>query len=900
MDNKEPPQPIKPIILGEFEFLGGCIRVKISVKNTYDLAILDSALDFEIDENILHFIRCEPEYPEKKGKIQIGSINPGTDRTIAFYLEPLICDNASTDINCSVSFKDPFEKPDSVEMETLKIKVVCPILCTEQEINIGRLKELTQELQFKDSLVYIFPNGMELQDILKSCRDVIHIHDVKHLKTFKTTDERTYESWYYGKTKVTEKDLLIKCTIRRVTKSIQIQASGNDPGEITGLLAQIGHDLTKEFEALRKIQLVFNLHIKDYIIQRSDLLDFCDFDGNCSGDIVIENNVVHRSNAASKNGGKRERSENEDDENIREEEQQTQIGRLRRKQDDKELLERNKKEQPDKNMGEEEAGRGEGDKQEGSHRKEEEKVKNTEEQEHRSGQKEHLENDDDDRIEIIQKRSGQRIEIKTTIINKIQELSNSGYQEERGVNFEGIGVDKLVGSLKHNCKNFLNMVDEFPIDNGKLLYLAGDVTVEKAYYLLTAVIREYEGLTQVLLRADSDKNYGVNGFLNDILGNMRHLVISAGAREIGIISKEHVTIIIDSVVHSVEEERARRKREEQERLREEEAKKREKEEHEHRLRQKEQDEKEQGKKKETKEANERKKAKREPEHNTKADLSSSKKRERIFLIMFLAMVLVSGFLVLEYWAIAPFASDTNRSLGPSPILPGSFTNFKDMEFVLIPAGEFDMGSPAKEANRVQDEGPVHHVNIPTAFYMGKYEVTQKQWREVMGNNPSTFKGDDLPVEQVSWNDVQEFIKRLNENEHVNKYRLPAEEQWEYAARAQTKMMYSLGDNVSKLGDYAWYMANSEGTTHEVGLKKPNPFGIYDMQGNVFEWVQDSYYDSYKLVPKDASVGEYVSSIRVFRGGSWISNAASCRLANREDNDQATRASNLGFRLVMDL
>jgi hypothetical protein len=95
MDNKDAPQtPIKPILLGEIEFLGGCIRVKISVKNTSDLAILDSSLDFEIDENILHFIRCEPEYPEKKGKIQIGSINPGKDRTIAFYLEPLICDNA--------------------------------------------------------------------------------------------------------------------------------------------------------------------------------------------------------------------------------------------------------------------------------------------------------------------------------------------------------------------------------------------------------------------------------------------------------------------------------------------------------------------------------------------------------------------------------------------------------------------------------------------------------------------------------------------------------------------------------------------------------------------------------------------------------------------------------------
>ncbi len=127
-------------------------------------------------------------------------------------------------------------------------------------------------------------------------------------------------------------------------------------------------------------------------------------------------------------------------------------------------------------------------------------------------------------------------------------LSNSGYFEERGVNFEGISDDKLVDFLIHTCKNRLYKVDEFPIESGKILYLAGDALGEKAYYLLTAVVKEYEGLTQVLLRANSDKNYGLDGFLNEILDNLRHLVQSTSAREIGIIKKEQVINIIDSVV----------------------------------------------------------------------------------------------------------------------------------------------------------------------------------------------------------------------------------------------------------------------------------------------------------------------------------------------------------------
>jgi len=885
MGNKDAPEtPIKPIILGEVEFLGAFICVRISVKNISDQPILDTALELKKDENRLHFIRGE--YPEKEGRIKLGAIEPGNSRTITIYFEPQICED--TDINCRMSFKDPLGISGSAQMETLKIKVVCPIFNKGQEISIGRLKELTKELQFKDSLVYIFLGGMELQDLMTLFRDVIQLQDVKHIKTFKTSDERTYESWNYGKTSAS--DLLVKCAIRRVTKSIEIMASGNDPGEITGLLAHIRHDLARKFEK-RKVQPVHNYHIRDYVIQRSDLLGLCDPDGNCSGDLVIENCLVQKSNIDSQISRKREMGEKEE---SKEKEKLKRTGQPKKKPDDRELLEKGQKEHPGKNIEEEE--RGEKKEQEKLHREEEVKMQEKEEHEHKPGHKEQQEKEQDDRIEIIREQSKQRINVKTTIIIKTGELSNPGYQEEYGVNFEGIGVDKLVGVLTHNCKN-IYLVDEIRIDNGELLYLAGDVAGKKAYYLLTAVIREYEGLTQVLLRANSDKNYGINSFLNDILGNLRHDK-STGSGEVGIISKEQVTLIIDSVIRSVEEERARRIREEQERLREEEVKKKEKEKN--RLRLKEQEEKEQGRKQEQKEAKRRENEKQVQEPETEADLSSYENKGRLLRIMFLGMVLVIVSLASGYWVYANFASDPDQSLSPTQTLSSSFTNSNSMELVLIPAGEFDMGSPVNDANRETNEGPVHHVKIPNAFYMGKYEVTQKQWRKVMGNNPSEFKGDDLPVEQVSWDDVQVFIKKLNENEHVNKYRLPAEAQWEYAARAESSMTFSFSNNGSKLGDYAWYMGNSEGTTHKVGLKKPNQFGLYDMSGNVYEWVQDSYYDSYKIAPKDGSVGEYVSTSRVFRGGSWISNAASCRLANREDKDQGYRASNLGFRLVRDL
>jgi formylglycine-generating enzyme required for sulfatase activity len=228
----------------------------------------------------------------------------------------------------------------------------------------------------------------------------------------------------------------------------------------------------------------------------------------------------------------------------------------------------------------------------------------------------------------------------------------------------------------------------------------------------------------------------------------------------------------------------------------------------------------------------------------------------------------------------------------------TITNTIGMEFVPIPPGEFEMGSPSDEEGRWSAEGPVHHVNIGKAFYMGRYEVTQKQWRAIMGDNPSRFTGDDLPVEQVSWYEVREFIKKLNEKESTDKYRLPSEAEWVYACRAGTTTRYSFGGDESNLGEYAWYDDNSGDKTHPIGQKQPNSLGLYDMHGNVWEWVQDIWHSNYNGAPTDGSAWESGDgTFRVFRGGGWSFLAANCRSAIRFFIDPGGRSSYLGFRLL---
>ena len=225
-----------------------------------------------------------------------------------------------------------------------------------------------------------------------------------------------------------------------------------------------------------------------------------------------------------------------------------------------------------------------------------------------------------------------------------------------------------------------------------------------------------------------------------------------------------------------------------------------------------------------------------------------------------------------------------------------FTNSLGMEFVLIPAGTFMMGSLSSEKGRESDEKQ-HRVTLTKSFYMQTTEVTHGQWKEIMGNNPSSFKncGDDCPVDKVSWNDVQEFIRKLNQKEGINKYRLPTEAEWEYACRAGSTTRFCFGDSDSRLSEYAWYDDNSSKKTHPVGQKKPNIWGLFDMYGNVWEWCQDwkgNYQSSDVTDPKGPSSG----SSRVHRGGSWNDLARYCRSADRSLYSPGSRDFNLGFRL----
>jgi formylglycine-generating enzyme required for sulfatase activity len=229
----------------------------------------------------------------------------------------------------------------------------------------------------------------------------------------------------------------------------------------------------------------------------------------------------------------------------------------------------------------------------------------------------------------------------------------------------------------------------------------------------------------------------------------------------------------------------------------------------------------------------------------------------------------------------------------------AFTNRIGMSFVLIPAGSFTMGSPTSEPGRYDNEQQ-HRVTISKHFYLQTTEVTQKQWKQVMGSNPSSFKdcGDDCPVDSVSWNDAQEFIQKLNQMESGAKYRLPTEAEWEYACRAGSKGRFYFGDEEAKLGEYAWYGGNSGGKTHPVGKKKPNDWGLYDMYGNVFEWVEDDYHESYTGVLYDerAWIDSPRGSYRVIRGGGWSLDARYCRSATRLRYRPDIRDYDLGFRL----
>ena len=219
-----------------------------------------------------------------------------------------------------------------------------------------------------------------------------------------------------------------------------------------------------------------------------------------------------------------------------------------------------------------------------------------------------------------------------------------------------------------------------------------------------------------------------------------------------------------------------------------------------------------------------------------------------------------------------------------------------IEMVKVEGGTFMMGATSEMKNPNSNEKPVHQVTLTNDYYMGKYEVTQALWQAVMGSNPSEYKGDNLPVETVSWNDCQKFISKLN-SLTGRMFRLPTEAEWEYAARGGKESRGYQYSGSSNISDVAWYDENSGSKTHPVGTKQANELGIYDMTGNVWEWCSD-WYSSYSSSSQTNPTGSDSGSARVSRGGGWFNDASYCRLSVRFYYTPDFRLDILGLRLAL--
>jgi formylglycine-generating enzyme required for sulfatase activity len=254
-------------------------------------------------------------------------------------------------------------------------------------------------------------------------------------------------------------------------------------------------------------------------------------------------------------------------------------------------------------------------------------------------------------------------------------------------------------------------------------------------------------------------------------------------------------------------------------------------------------------------------------------------------------------------------TNINVNINPQSSFTEDLGNGVKLEMIAIPGGTFLMGSPENESERRDDESPQHQVTVPS-FFMGKYPLTQAQYQAIMGNNPSYFKGNNRPVETVSWDDAVRFCQKLSQRTGKN-YRLPSEAEWEYACRAGTKTPFSFGDNITTdlvnyNGNYPYKSAPKgeyrEQTT-DVGTFPPtfppNAFGLYDMHGNVWEWCEDDWHENYIDAPTDGSAwnSQSGSNTKLLRGGSWNYYARDCRSAARGRYSRDFRLSLYGFRVV---
>jgi formylglycine-generating enzyme required for sulfatase activity len=279
----------------------------------------------------------------------------------------------------------------------------------------------------------------------------------------------------------------------------------------------------------------------------------------------------------------------------------------------------------------------------------------------------------------------------------------------------------------------------------------------------------------------------------------------------------------------------------------------------------------------------------------------STKSRRLTLSSYGTLAALAAFVVVA--AAAPVGAQATKQAAieakhaPKEVSVDLANGIK-LELLLIPAGEFMMGSPESETSRLVMDKPQHRVRITKPFFLGKFPVTQQQWESVMGHNPSLLKSPKHPVVNVSWYDCEGFFKKLNVKVGGATFQLPTEAQWEYACRAGTKTRFPFGNDESKLGDYAWYGHNADGVTHPVGGKKPNAWGLYDMHGNASQWCADWYDESYyaKSITNDPP-GAATGFHRCIRGGDISRVASLCRSSTRNAGQPALREEFLGVRVA---
>jgi len=263
---------------------------------------------------------------------------------------------------------------------------------------------------------------------------------------------------------------------------------------------------------------------------------------------------------------------------------------------------------------------------------------------------------------------------------------------------------------------------------------------------------------------------------------------------------------------------------------------------------------------------------------------------RLSFFLIIAIVLSCNFFINDALSQTP-------TVEKIVILPGDVP----LHLVKIRCGSFFMGSQSSEKDMAPDEAPLHRVTISREFYLGKYEITQSQWKALMGENPSVFHNFNFsgnhPVEMVSWEDAQTFLQKLNEL-GPGFFRLPTESEWEYCCRAGTQSRFPWSDDpdYKLLSEYAWFYSRAEGKSHPVGQKKPNDWGLYDMHGNVWEWCGD-WFDNFSGDPVTDPPGALSGTGRIIRGGSWFNEPEALRSANRHRHPTDSRQTNIGIRIV---